>query len=141
MDIKEYLLQCTLLSNETECLKERIAELRELKDGIRAFFVKEIVAKKLDDKLAVTLAEIDALEDIYVQKVVALLKLKHDYHTLIDRLPDRRLRLILELKYIDMLSWEDIADKVHYSVRNCHNLHNIALAQIQNIWQDKVASC
>jgi len=140
MNIKEYLLQCGLLSKECEHLKERISELRELKDGIHAFFVKEIVVKKLDDRLAGTIAEIDALENIYVQKIVELLRLKYDYHSLIDQLPDRRLRLILELKYIDLLSWEEVADKMFYSVRNCHNLHALALAQVQNIWeQNKVA--
>lgn len=135
MDIKEYLMQCGLLSNECEYLKQRISELRELKDGIRAFFVKEIVAKRIDDKLSEAIAEIDALENIYVQKIVELLHIKHNYHILIDQIHDRRLRQLLELKYIDMLSWEEVADKMYYSVRNCHNLHTLALAQLQNIWQ------
>ncbi|MCL2674845.1 MAG: hypothetical protein FWE92_05890 [Defluviitaleaceae bacterium] len=140
MDIKEYLLQCGLLSKDCEHLKQRVTELRELKDGIHAFFVKEIVAKRIDDKLSATIAEIDTLEDIYVQKIVELLRLKYDYHILIDQIPDRRLRLILELKYIDLLSWEEVADKMYYSVRNCHNLHALALAQAQNIReQNKVA--
>ena len=135
MSIKDYLLQCGLLSNECEHLKERITELRELKDGIRSFFVKEITAKRIDDKLSKAIAEIDTLEDIYVQKIVELLRLKYDYHMLIDQIPDRRLRQLLELKYIDLLSWEEVADKMFYSVRNCHNLHTLALAQLQSIRQ------
>ena len=142
MDIREYLQQCEMLCHELERLKERIAALRHMRDGVRAFFVKEIRSRRQEDKISAGIAEIDALEDLYVQKVTLALRLKYDYQLLFDRLPDRRLRMLLELRYIDMLSYADISEKMYYSLRSCHNMHNAALAQLQKLWDaNRLARC
>ena len=134
MDIREYLQQCCMLCGEIECLKERICELRMAKDGVRASFVKEIVSRKIEDRIAAALAELDLLEDLYVRKITTALRLKYDYQLLFDKISDRKLRMILELKYIDMLNWDDISQKMFYSLRSCYNMHKIALAQAQEFW-------
>ncbi|MCL2853021.1 MAG: DUF1492 domain-containing protein [Defluviitaleaceae bacterium] len=133
MDIREYLLQCCMLCGEIECLKERLAALREMKDGIMAFCVREIASRRPEDRISAMLAEIELLEELYVRKVTLALRLKYDYQMLFDRIPDRKLRMLLELKYIDMLSWDEIADRMFYSTRSCYNMHKAALALAQKI--------
>ena len=141
MNIKELLLECRLLSKEAEQLRLRICELRAKKDGVRAFFIKEISAASQRDMLADAIAEIESLEGIYIRKTTELMRLKRVYEQLFDQLPDRQLRLILRLKYIDLMSWEEVAGTLEYTVRNCHALHKLALAQLQNILAQSTSTC
>jgi len=136
MDVKEYLSQCSMLCREVECLKARLITLRDIKDGVQAHFVKEIISRRAQDKLAAAVAECDALEEVYVRKVTMALRLKYDYQQLFEKIPDRKLRMILELKYIDMLEWSDIAQRLFYSERSCFNMHKLALVQIQKVWEE-----
>ena len=46
------------------------------------------------------------------------------------------LQELLLLHYIDGLTWEDVALAMMYSVRQIHNLHGIALQQVNAIMND-----
>lgn len=48
----------------------------------------------------------------------------------IGELPEREKHL-LTLRYIDGLIWEEVAEKMHYSYKHVHRLHNEALALIK----------
>lgn len=77
--------------------------------------------------------------------VAKLMDVKHDLLREIDRLcvakrevegvisqvQDERLRAVLEYRYLACLTWEQIADKMHYTVRNIYNLHTAALHAVE----------
>ena len=60
-------------------------------------------------------------------KVKSLLNLRHEIEQAIDSLEDTRHRLIMRLRYIDGMCWEDISEKVHYEYRWVLRLHRDAL--------------
>ncbi|MCL2618255.1 MAG: DUF1492 domain-containing protein [Defluviitaleaceae bacterium] len=136
MNVQDYLRQAALLHKELEFLKERITELRVSRDNVRAFFVKEVVSRRIEDRMAANLAEVEMLEDMYMQKVTGLLRLKYDYHLLLDKLSDRRQRVVLEMRYIDMLSFEDISERIFCSLRTCFTVHSLALSRAQELWDE-----
>lgn len=44
---------------------------------------------------------------------------------------DDRLRLLLEYRYFDQLSWEELAEKMNYSYQHVFRLHKQALQALQ----------
>lgn len=49
----------------------------------------------------------------------------------IQTVEDERLRLLLEYRYFDQLSWEELAEKMNYSYQHVFRLHKQALKAIQ----------
>ena len=49
----------------------------------------------------------------------------------IQTVPDERLRLLLEYRYFDQLSWEELAEKMNYSYQHVFRLHKQALKALQ----------
>ena len=50
-----------------------------------------------------------------------------DAALLISRLPDARMARILEMRYLDRLCWEDIAEEADCSTGHVYRLHRLAL--------------
>lgn len=65
------------------------------------------------------------------EKVDEYVDLGREIRKVIDTVQDIRLRTILQLKYIDGLSWEKIAVELDCSWRNLHRLHPKALREIK----------
>lgn len=63
--------------------------------------------------------EIDELQEV-CREIKAVL----------NQLEDDTLRLLMEYRYIDGLTWEQVAEKMHYSWRHTCRLHGEALAKI-----------
>ena len=51
--------------------------------------------------------------------------------------PDGRLRVLLRMRYVDGLTWEQIAEEMHYSWRQIVRMHGNALEQVA----DDVIEC
>lgn len=52
---------------------------------------------------------------------------------LIGRVEEPRLREVLELYYIDGLTWTEVAARMNYSVRNVTYLHGVALRRVREV--------
>jgi len=62
---------------------------------------------------------------------------------LLDLIPDELQRTILRLRYLQLLSWSEINDKleeknVYYSARHIYNIHEQALETARQLWEEKV---
>ena len=59
-----------------------------------------------------------------LQQEMAILREKsRNTEMMIQQLPDERHRAVLELRYLCGLTWEEIADRLHFTVRWTHKLH------------------
>lgn len=46
-------------------------------------------------------------------------------------------RLVMQLRYLECLSWEDVAERMHYDVRHVYRIHNRALRRMScNVTSD-----
>jgi len=52
-------------------------------------------------------------------------------------LSDRRYHAVLQLRYLCGLSWEEVAQRLHFSVRWVHKLHGEGLRQLAQNWTHK----
>jgi len=130
---KEYLSQVYHLEQRIKQLKLRSEEFERLSlsvpgpnyDGIRvdgtrnldAPFVKWLIKKDEVDR------KIQALEE----KVA---NLKVEILAVIDALENEDYKNILIMRYLDTLTWEEIATKMYYSVATVKRWHNKALEKI-----------
>lgn len=60
----------------------------------------------------------------------ALERLRADIETAIASVPDQRLRLLLERRYINFQGWQQIADGMGYSIDNIYKMHGSALRML-----------
>lgn len=63
------------------------------------------------------------LTDIYTRKYIEIENVIHS-------VGDDVLEEVLELRYLHYMKWEDIAEKMHYSLVHIYRLHGIALQKM-----------
>lgn len=130
MTAKEYLQQYKFLDSRIKAKCEQLERLRELSTKVSAEQgsgahsgvsdrVGNIVAKICDAE-----AEINEMIDI-------LLDLRVEIERAIAAVPDETLRQLLELRYINCKTFEQIAVEINYSYMHVCRLHGKALAQIK----------
>ena len=71
------------------------------------------------------------IEEKIDQEIDELQEVRRDIKTVLGQLEDDTLRLLMEYRYIDGLTFEEIAVKMHYSWRWVIKLHGKALAEIK----------
>ena len=71
------------------------------------------------------------IEEEINQEIDELQEVCRDIKTVLGQLEDDTLRLLMEYRYLDGLTFEEIAVKMHYSWRWVIKLHGKALAEIK----------
>lgn len=67
-----------------------------------------------------------------VRREVEKLKKKRDeIRAAIDSAPTHQMRRVLKLHYVDGLKWEEVAECMHYSLRNVRYLHDRAIRKVK----------
>ena len=72
----------------------------------------------------------DELERKITQAIDELADIRMEIEAVLGQLEDDTLRKLMEYRYIDGLTWEQVAEKMHYSWRHTCRLHGEALAKI-----------
>lgn len=63
----------------------------------------------------------------------ALYKIREAGKEFISLLPDARSRAILKYYYVDFLTWEQVAMRIHLSPSRTYNSHRLALEQLNSL--------
>lgn len=71
----------------------------------------------------------------YEEKLRVVLHQQEEIEDFVSRIPNDMSRLLLQLRYIDCLSWSEIADLVHYEKRHVLRLHGTALNEARKIYE------
>lgn len=128
--IKQYLRQCRAEMKEIQILTVRMETLRLslLPSGIRYKEI-DIQTSGGGDPMYETMPEIIDLENILKVRVRQLLEKQTKAYEMINQLEDSKQRQLMILYYLDtrLLSWEDVAKNMNYSVDHIYRLHGIAL--------------
>lgn len=131
MTAKEYLNQAFRLN---EFIKSHLKELEQLNSIATSvtFDLDEYVSSgSVKDKVGETVTKIVALQDKINEEIDRLIDLKSEIHTVIEQVEDEDERLLLRMRYIEYMRWEDIASQMHFSLRNATRLHAVALEHVK----------
>ena len=133
MTAKEYLSQYKDLNDSINAKLEQVAELRRK--------VQTVCSGSSDgsgthsstpyDRIGEITAQIVDLEREINEDIDRSIDVQRGILTAISTVPDERLRHLLELRYINFLTLEEIARRMDYSYKQICRLHGQALLQIR----------
>ena len=134
MTAKEYLNHAINLDKEIDAKIESLQALRELATKCTTTYsdMPHSPSRNVHKREEVICKIID-LDNLITEKIDELVDFKKDVYSVINRLPDRDYRTILEKRYIHGKEWQIIADEMHYTERWITKLHGRALQELDRM--------
>ena len=128
MTAKEYLQQYRKIQREIEDLDFRMAQLRLKYAAPSAIDYSDMPkAHSTEHDLSDYIAKMDELTDYLISKYTRLRGIEVDIYMRVDRMENQQERELLRYRYIDGMTWTDIATKLNTSERNVYFIHGRAL--------------
>ena len=124
----EYLRRALVLDMQIDAGFERIQQLRALAERRTAVYGREKVggSGSADHRMDVVARIVDAERELD-EKIDRMIALRTEIQETISRVRDERMRVLLELRYLNGRTWEEVAEEMNYTTRNIYNLHSAAL--------------
>lgn len=110
--------------------RERIARLRSAMETVTQQISVMPSHAGERDRIAAQVAKLDALERAYADELIAAETALRAIDRDICALPPAQERVI-RLRYVDGLSWREVARRCGYSVDHCFAIHRAVLQNIQ----------
>lgn len=132
MIAKEYLSQIRLMDIKINNKLKELVNLKEMSMALGGCSFEERVqtSKETGDTIGISIAKIIDLQHEINQDVDILVDLKADIIKAIDSINIDDCIDLLYKRYIFYSRWEQIAVDMNYSIRQIHNIHGIALREI-----------
>jgi hypothetical protein len=138
MDAKEFLNQVYNLDQRVKSKLRRLEEVRSLAERVTVSYGAERVSLsrntgQLEDAvIRIAEAEHDADEaiDCYVDA-------RKKVTDIIDMVRNPKYRELLELRYLQFMTWERIAEEMWYTKRWVYRMHGIALKIVDKLLQEE----
>ena len=128
MTAREYLERPETIRREIERKRMRIKILRRLATRFSAEPAEVRVRSTPDpSRMQAFLAEAADEEQEIRTLEEQRRKAFADAALLISRLPEEKMARILEMRYLDLLPWEEITDEMDISASHVYRLHQLAL--------------
>lgn len=138
MKAKEYMQQAYFLDKRINSLVRQVNNLWD-----QATNISQVISdmphnpNKEGSKVENKIVDICDLTDEIRKQTEKLKKLRKEMMAVVSKVPDPEYQLILQEKYFEMLTWEDIASDLNRSVRSAQLLHGKALEEVQAILDKK----
>jgi hypothetical protein len=137
-DAKEYLLQIRLLDAQIDCMLSTVNGLRESLLRITPTLKQDVVSgSSAQDRMSTTIAKIVDLEKEINAKVDAMVDRKAQVIHLLEKVRNPDYLTILQRRYVDLCSFEEIAAEMHYTYRWICKLHGRALQTFKKIMDEE----
>lgn len=136
MDRKKYLKKGYRIKIEIDSKKAVLEEMRSTLDGLQAVKLTEkLQGGQLpsDESIANRIAKVVEEEE----KLAVLYDFVASLSTEIDKVEDTLERAILRYRYIICLTWEQIAERMGYSMAQIYRIHNRAFKNFDKINESK----
>ena len=131
MTAKEYMEQARYLDMQINSNIEQVRTLNELATKVTTVYSDMPHSPNRNTgRMEETIAKIIDLESEIDRDIDALVDLKREIQTVINNIEDEKYRVLLELRYINQKSWEEIANQLGYDLRYTHKIHGRALQKI-----------
>lgn len=136
MNKKQYLKQGYRLKKELEHDKDMLNELRQNLDGLKAIQLSEKVqggAIHDDSKMIARMDKIIELEKKINTEFCDLIDFKNELLEKLQTIKDTDEKMLMESRYCLLMSWEEIAEKLCYSLSHTYTIHGRALKNFEII--------
>lgn len=125
---KNYLMRAYRVDQRIENKMEQIAALHDLATKATVTYSDMPKPKnRYGSKIEDAVVKIMDLENEINKDVIELVEIKRQIMDSIKAVEDPGLQLLLELRYLNYVGWEQIAVKMNFSIDNVFKLHKKAL--------------
>lgn len=137
MTVKEYLNRARYLDREIEAKIDHLERIDSMVNRVTPVLSdmpsnpstdrnkrEKLLVKMIDLKWEIN-AEIDELVDT-----------KRELNKFISKIDNSSYRLLLELRYVNLSTWEKIAEIMDVGVRHIYRMHGTALVEADKIWKN-----
>ena len=133
MTAKEYLSQYRLLDARINAKLKQLEDLRERAVSVSCGQNTGAHSSTPYDRVGELAAKIVDREAEINHDIDALVALQREISGKIALVPDEKLRLLLELRYINCMTFERIACEMNYSYKQVCRLHGSALSAVHDV--------
>lgn len=131
MTKKQYLRQGYKIRQEIKIQRDILIELENNLDNVKSFdYSKEKLQGGMIQDDTVMIEKINRIlevQEIIKEKEAELKRLQANLYLEINRLTNTNEKILLQARYILNETWEQIAERVGYSVAQTHRIHKSAL--------------
>lgn len=128
---KEYLNQYQNANRKYRLLLEQERGLRLEMQGAKPIEFSDMPKGSGQTDLSTAMAKLDELLSKIEKKKLEMLNIRMDIENRIADMQDGLQGRVLYLRYICLMSWEDICVEIDYSWRQTHRLHSEALKNLK----------
>lgn len=134
---KEELNEIYWLNKEIEDLENRLQELEE-EDGLKASSFNETIKSNSNQSIVerVALKKVELQNQLYQNKLL-ILEEKSKIESFIEKIPNSKLRTIVRLRNIDLLTWEEIAKALSMTRKTATNQYNEFISSLKKDLEKK----
>ena len=129
-DKKKWLLEYRKLDQDIERDMEELQRLKSRAEKITSSVSGMPKGGNQGDRLQLAVDRICELEERLNGKIDAAVKRRKEMEAAITTVEDKTLQLLLQYRYIDGMTWEQIAVKMNYDYRWILRLHGRALTRL-----------
>lgn len=126
MTAKQYLRQAYRLNELINSHIREVEQLRLISTSLPGTdFSQERVQGGMlpGDRMPNIIAKIVDLESQINREIDSFIDLKKEIHDAIDKVANCNEKLVLRYRYIEFLTWEQIAEQMNYSITQIHRIH------------------
>lgn len=127
MTAKEFLLQYKWAKREAADVELRITQLRLRYGAPSAINYSDMPKAHNGVDLSDYMVQLERLTDYLFEKYKKCIGIETDIYRRLDQMTDQTEREVLRCRYVDEMTWEQIADHMMYSRRNVTRIHGRAL--------------
>ena len=131
MTAKEYLKQAWNIDQKINDKLDQAARLREMATKVTSTLSNAPRSGSHENKLDDIIARLVETEEEINKDIDRLINLKIDILNIVWSVEDDACRRVLELRYHDFKSWNDIALEMNVSLRWVHTLHSRGLKKVE----------
>ena len=135
MNAKEYLSQALWLDQRINSKLEHLETLRTLALRVSANLSEEKVSggNNTRSHMENIVVKIVDLEREINEDIDKLVSLKAEIMEIIDQVDDPVSQMILEMRYINGKTWDEIAADIKFDIRTAFRVHGKALKKVEEI--------
>ena len=132
MTIKEYLSQAYRIDQRINSKLEQVRNLRELAVKATSTLSDTYSSGSGNkQKMEGVIVKIIDLENEIDEEIDRLVDLKQEIVSLIKKVKNPEYQTLLELRYLNFKTWEQIATEMHYSIQHTFRIHDKALSLLR----------
>ena len=130
MTVKEYMLQAWRIDERIDDKIEELERIRSRIESAKGSSYSDMPRGGVGDWTDAVSSIIEIESDIKAE-IMELCRIKRMVNEAIESVSDMRYRRVLELRYRNYMSWDEIASRMGYTLRNVHYLHGMALLRVR----------